>query len=961
MEALTHLRALLQEALQKDPKRFIELATTMPAEVREVLGDDDFRAMVTQAGDTMRGPTGAVEAQQIDLRAGAMEGVAKARTEDVSGKPAEKQPSRLANVLTTADIPGADRIAQLQGEELEAMSRAISEQEEAGRDESLRTMSKMKQLAADPEYVPPGIGAKLRPLTTAIPLVGPAMRFGQMLKENWEEPTVEQFHEDIKSHPELTLGALEGYDESSSLYKRYADLAWQEARKKAEAEGRPIYRVSQMPDVRRTLTRGFTRVAAPLALGAERGLVAGLPSEAIGRLDPSYAEARERSLEQSPGVATAGMVGSLVSPAGPMSIGGLAGRMATRGVSNLAPRLASSGLGAGIVRGGLEAGAGAAAESAGLSAADVVAGRASEPELAATRAGEAGVVGAAFGAPIGALRSLASAGRGSIRSGGSPHAQLLRDAREAGAETLVLSGIKPGPAVRQLNKRSASPQAALAEEIAPPMLRQAGRESEEYADLLRKAEGQALEGSRRMEEATKETIERAKQQYYKSSAGKKLHEIDELREAANDVVREFELSSGAAVAGRQKWLKLVRELRNELQGEAIPFSAMTAADAESDALRYASRQTGPRDKVREINGKPEVLTLEDMRKRGYDGNALLRNVLLKGYGQKLRPEDPFPNWATKGKGAPANTVRFLVRPVRYNAQDIDKQIAAIDEMLAESKSKAGGVLPSEFNRLSEAAHSLRDRLGASGYLAAQRFTLPDGTEVTGHAAQMQQFAKLTGEVKQAVQQAGVPERSVGTPTASQLSASEQAGVRGRMKGAGQLDPDERTNLELVSRWSAPPGVAHEPVLPRMGELEQSAEGLGLKYPLPATVGAPERDALLSKLMGYGDPTRPSTNQALMDMAGRTGTAQRLRLMPGVHATNLLHELSRPRLRTGFTTSLGSRAYTGGALSEVGRQLRLDAALRAIEELSPGAIGAATVEPENEPRLPVMLQGIRSAF
>lgn len=946
-------------------RKFLARAQERPEAAREAFGDDLFRQMVSAAGDAVKRKERPTEAApQLTSRYEDVRPAAEAeRNIEVSGPPAPNgERPKPSWALTQADIPNLDELVSGSSRDVARAAEIQAQQYGQEHDESLPTLSKVRSLAAPPEYTPEkpsmtsrllGLGSKLSP---AAGVVRDTMTY-------WEEPSEEAFHEALKPYPQLYTGPIERVGTDTDLYRQFADAAWQDAIERAKAEGRRIVRLSQMPGISGTVARGASTVRAGV-LGAERGLTGGLGSAAVGRLLPGFREAAEDVTAAHPVATTIGFAAPAFTPLGELSVAGRGGSLALRGLGRVLP---AGRLGANVARGAAAAAAGGAAERAAMLGADAISGQPVDPMSAATDVADAGLVAGLVGGPLGGLQSAANASRRALRSGGSPLAQALRDAEAPGigSRTSLLRGMSPGPAVRSLNAGGAASEARLAEEISGPMLREARRESGDYERLLNNATDAVLQGGQRMTDATKATIRKERISFYRSPAGQRIRDIAPFRESARRVANKFSVATGSVIPGRSAWRKKAKRLFNETAGDARIFLGRSARDAEQQALDYANRR-GLRDsrnrpvlehdelrRQGEVipespEEQPRIFTLNELRAQGINVDRFVRRE-LRANGIPWRAGEPLP----KQYRTLVGNARAVWSPLRMNAEEIDELIDSVDDMLREGAKT--GTVPTQFNELSEAAHSLRDQLGASNErMAAETYTLPNGTVIRGYGAMMRRLADTTGEIKRNVQQAGVPERAGGISGRSDLNAGEMSALRNRVAGRNELAPEERRSIELLgNRWSAAP-----PAWGQMSSLERSAGAAGLKYPLPAEIKPEQVTGFRQRLVRFGEPLQAPTDRELMGMASRAGKGPRLRLMPGVRATNQLQEASRMRRSGGMSSFAQGGAYGRAGLSDAGALLRWDAVMRYLQQRNSGAAGGATVSPKGERRLPVLAQQIQ---
>lgn len=372
------------------------------------------------------GPTGAAKLAENEPKGSSLEGsqvgqIPKGAGVNVPALPPEGAPPELG-----PQSPDSLRLDQYQSQ-----LNASTPGQDQTRDNYLPNASKLKTLAAPPEYVSKNPAAGIKHVIGATlmdPLEGPGVGV-------YHEPTEKQFQADMGPVLEAK-GIAPGHPEYDAAFNEYKDRKWVQAYQKAQATDTPLTRIAyvdhsgawaQLKDA----LQEFPDVASSFAKGFASG----------GTLHATEALETPQDTEQSERDPIARGAGEL---AGAMNPGSLLAR-GTGAVGNAASKLLPSGI---LSRLGIGAAVGAGAgvtDLAGKEAARAVregSPTAAKDEFLRSLPGAA-EMGASFGLGGTALAEGANAFQKHVVSSTPEVAQL----RRAGGDTSLLGGVKPGPDV----------------------------------------------------------------------------------------------------------------------------------------------------------------------------------------------------------------------------------------------------------------------------------------------------------------------------------------------------------------------------------------------------------------------------------------------------------------------------------------------------------------------------------
>lgn len=367
------------------------------------------------------------------------------------------------------------------GEDALAVSQRRADYRSQYFDESLKTASKRKDLAAPPEFIPPT-------QATAAPLgfFDIINRTRARLPENFPGGTAQHFHEPGIDQFRAATAPLLGpkvlqLDESSEEYKTYADKLWKEEYAKAVAEGRPVVRESYKANIQpedkavHAYELGLGGLGAA-AVGADKAL-AGVPSGMISHLgtgptvddfgnviaeaDPAakstFKEDRANQQALTGAFPLSSELGFGIGAMSPISPGGIASSAAGGAARRIAPAVTEAMAASGVGRVATGAAHGAIGGAAAQGAGDLTSGN---TEGMGGRMADAAALGFPLGAGGAILGELAGAEGTRLRR----ESPLGSVPKEYG-DTSTLSGFKAGPRTEGL--RDEARAANIGESNAP--------------------------------------------------------------------------------------------------------------------------------------------------------------------------------------------------------------------------------------------------------------------------------------------------------------------------------------------------------------------------------------------------------------------------------------------------------------------------------------------------------------
>ncbi len=512
----------------------------------------------------------------------------------------------------------------------------------------------------------------------------------------WMEPSVEQFQAELGE-------VAAGYDENSDSYKVYADKKWKQARAQAMKQGTGIYRVSQMePSLAMSAVESLDSLGAVFS-GVSDAFGGKYIRQAKGGLDEATdAVAAELGVERQPEDELRHPLEQMFSVQSPEEAFEQQSRnpgatVAGTVAGSLLPF--SPGMVAGSAAAKLIPGAGAGSRLAQSTVGGAAGGGAESLALGGDL-DEGMLYGAAFGLGLGGVGEAARKGARAIER--SPDGlSVLGPAEASGASLDWKGGVKRSPGMvhaRELQAQHGleSPELALAREAEGPLAKQA-----------LKVQGEA-------------------QSARNADADRYLQEFGETKVPAMHLGSAvFEELNGSLRGGQEMFLGSARAqaLRRELPklwevAQVLPSKSHGRAALES------------------LGGKGKIVSRQELQALGYD--------------------DPNAFKPAGSTALPENAQAFLLRPKEFTPNELENQIAIIDDAAGVNRTSGGS--NERFTRYTRESRRDRDQFPNPQWLA-DRYKYEIGSDtVTGWSAIQAARSQDIGATANLNRSAGLPEK-----------------------------------------------------------------------------------------------------------------------------------------------------------------------------------------------------------